>query len=200
MYCKAGLSRGFVDYSENGEQIHTQRDKHTHTVSYRVRPGLKIRNKENIKTILIHMISSQVSKCSEASVIEEERNITNFEKLTTTIESISTERIKMKKPLKDKSTRAAVNDVAKIIKAVVETVKPSGDSLDQIKLAADAVDKLKNVKAAGTDIDESLTSLIEHFQNVANPEIKRSLLGEISKKISLVKLRKIVKNKITLYE
>ena len=168
--------------------------------SYRVRPGLKIRNKENIKTILIHMISSQVSKCSEASVIEEERNITNFEKLTTTIESISTERIKMKKPLKDKSTRAAVNDVAKIIKAVVETVKPSGDSLDQIKLAADAVDKLKNVKAAGTDIDESLTSLIEHFQNVANPEIKRSLLGEISKKISLVKLRKIVKNKITLYE
>ena len=59
---------------------------------------------------------------------------------------------------------------------------------------------MKNVKAAGTDIDESLTSLIEHFQNVANPEIKRSLLGEISKKISLVKLRKIVKNKITLYE
>ena len=106
----------------------------------------------------------------------------------------------MKKPLKDKSTRAAVNDVAKIIKAVVETVKPSGESLDQIKLAADAVDRLKNVKAAGTDIDESLTSLIEHFQNVANPEIKRSLLGEISKKISLVKLRKIVKNKITLYE
>jgi hypothetical protein len=82
----------------------------------------------------------------------------------------------------------------------INGVKPSGDSLDQIKLAADAVDKLKNVKAAGTDIDESLTSLIEHFQNVANPEIKRSLLGEISKKISLVKLRKIVKNKITLYE
>ena len=106
----------------------------------------------------------------------------------------------MKKLLKHKSTRAAVNDVAKIIKAVVETIKPSGDSLDQIKLAADAVDKLKNGKAAGTAIDESLSSLIEHFQNVANPEIKRSLLGEISKKISLVKLRKIVKNKISLYE
>lgn len=141
-----------------------------------------------------------MSKCSEASVIEEERNMTNFEKLTTTIESISTERIKMKKPLQDKSSRTAINDVAKIIKAVVETVKPSGDSLDQVKLAADAVDKLKKVNAADTNIDESLASLIEHFQNVVNPEIKRSLLGEISKKISLAKLRKIVKNKITLYE
>lgn len=154
----------------------------------------------SIRIFLILIFSSQVSKCSEASVIEEERNMTNFEKLTTTIESISTERIKMKKPLKDKSSRTAINDVAKIIKAVVETVKPSGDSLDQVKLAADAVDKLKKVNAADTNIDESLASLIEHFQNVVNPEIKRSLLGEISKKISLAKLRKIVRNKITLYE
>ena len=34
--------RGFVDYSENGEQItDTQTDRQTHNGSYRVRPGLK---------------------------------------------------------------------------------------------------------------------------------------------------------------
>ena len=106
----------------------------------------------------------------------------------------------MKKPLQDKSTKRAINDVAKIVKVVMETVQPSGNSSDQVKLAADAVDKFKKVTAASTNNDETLTSLIEHFQNVANPEIKRSLLGEISKKLSLVKLRKLVKNKITLYE
>ena len=44
---KAGLSRGFVDYSENGEQIHRSQitDRHTHKGSFRVRPGLKTPNK-----------------------------------------------------------------------------------------------------------------------------------------------------------
>ena len=38
--------RGFVDCSENGEQTDTQIDTHTHTQrgSYRVHPGLKIKN------------------------------------------------------------------------------------------------------------------------------------------------------------
>ena len=45
---QAGLSRGFVDYSENGEQIHTQIHRHTHRGSYRVRPGLKIYIRYNL--------------------------------------------------------------------------------------------------------------------------------------------------------
>ena len=49
-------------------------------------------------------------------------------------------------------------------------------------------------------MDESLAALIEHYENVTNPEIKRSLLGEISKKLSLPKIRKIVRSKITTHE
>ena len=37
----AGLSRGCVDYSENGGHTDTQIDTHTHRGSYRVCPGLK---------------------------------------------------------------------------------------------------------------------------------------------------------------
>ena len=145
------------------------------------------------------LFSSQASKCSEASVILEDRNITRFEKLSLAIESISTEQIKMKKPLKKKSTARAINSVAKMVKVVVETVQPNGTSSDQIELAASAVEKLKNITTTNNP-DETTTSLVEHFQNVTNKDIKRSLLGEISKKVSFPKLQQMVKNKVTLYE
>ena len=145
------------------------------------------------------LLSSQASKCSEASVILEDRNITRFEKLLHAIESISTEQIKMKKPLKKKSTARAINSVAKMIKVVLETVQPNGTSSDQIELAASAVEKLKNITTTNNP-DETTTSLVEHFQNVTNKDIKRSLLGEISKKVSFPKLQQMVKNKVTLYE
>jgi hypothetical protein len=147
------------------------------------------------KIVLTKFYSSQVSKCSEASVIEEERNQINFDKLVETVESISTERIKSKKPVKKKSV-VAVNDVAKIISVVVKTINPDGATSDNLKLASEAFNKLK--KQGG--VDESLAALIEHYENVTNPEIKRSLLGEISKKLSLPKIRKIVRSKITTHE
>ena len=145
------------------------------------------------------MSSSQVSKCSEASVIEAERTKTNFDKLIDTVESISSERINIKKPLKKKSTKRAINDVAKIIHVVVKTVQPSGSNSDNLKLANDAVDRMK-LTEGDTIMDDTLVSLIEHFQNVTNHEIKRSLLGEISKKLSLQKIKKLVNSKITAYE
>jgi hypothetical protein len=92
----------------------------------------------------------------------------------------------------------AVRDVAKIISVVVKTINPGGATSDNLKMASEAVDKLKNGTEGG--VDESLASLIEHFENVANPEIKCSLLGEISKKLSLPKIQKIVSSKITTYE
>ena len=86
-----------------------------------------------------------------------------------------------------------------MVKVVVETVQPNGTSSDQIELAASAVEKLKNITTTNNP-DETTTSLVEHFQNVTNKDIKRSLLGEISKKVSFPKLRQMVKNKVTLYE
>ena len=145
------------------------------------------------------MSSSQVSKCSEASVIEAERFQMNFDKLIDTVESISSEKVNIRKPLKKKLTKRAINDVAKIIDVVVKTVQPSGSNSDNLKLASDAVDKLK-LTNGDTIMDETLESLIEHFQNVANQEIKQSLLGEIAKKLSLPKIKKLVDNKITAYE
>ena len=112
-----------------------------------------------------------------------------------TVESISTERIKSKKPVKKKSV-VAVNDVAKIISVVVKTINPDGATSDNLKLASEAFNKLK--KQGG--VDESLAALIEHYENVTNPEINWSLLGEISKKLSLPKIRKIVRSKITTHE
>ena len=105
----------------------------------------------------------------------------------------------MKKPLKNKSTKRAVNNVAKMVKVVVKTVQPNGTSSEQIELAACAVEKLR--KTGKLDVlDETTLSLIEHFQDVSNREIKRGLLGEISKKLSFLKLTKLVKSKVTRYE
>ena len=79
---------------------------------------------------------------------------------------------------------------------MVKTINPYGETSDNLKLASEAFNKLK--KQGG--VDESLAALIEHYENVTNPEIKRSLLGEISKKLSLPKIRKIVRSKITTHE
>ena len=89
-----------------------------------------------------------------------------------------------------------MNDVAKIISVVVKTINPDGETSDNLKMASEAVNKLK-MKGG---VDESLAALIEHFENVSNLEIKRSLLGEISKKLSLPKIRKLVRSKITNHE
>ena len=60
--------------------------------------------------------------------------------------------------------------------------------------------KLKKSEATGEALDETLTSLIEHFEHVTNKDIKQSLLAEISKKISFRSLQRMVKEPVTLYE
>lgn len=147
-----------------------------------------------------------MSKCSEASVLEEDRHQHNFDKLVETVESIAktSTKISRKKPLKKKASgrqkRIGSKDVAKIVKIVVETVQPEGDESENLKLINDATKELKEHMMKKTELTEALQSLIDHYQTVDSPEIKRSLLAELSKHLSLTIIRKHVKEKITNYQ
>ena len=49
-------------------------------------------------------------------------------------------------------------------------------------------------------LDETMQSLIDHYETVTDPEIKRSLLAEISKQLSLKTINKNVNEKITKHK
>ena len=83
---------------------------------------------------------------------------------------------------------------------VVETVQPEGDKSENLKLINDATNQLKENLMKKTELDDSLQSLIDHYETVDSPEIKRSLLAELSKHLSLTIIRKHVKEKITKYQ
>ena len=86
------------------------------------------------------------------------------------------------------------------MKVVVETVQPEGDKSENLKLINDATNQLKENLMKKTELDDSLQSLIDHYETVDSPEIKRSLLAELSKHLSLTIIRKHVKEKITKYQ
>ena len=106
----------------------------------------------------------------------------------------------MKKKASGRQKRIGSKDVAKIVEIVVETVQPEGDESENLKLINDATKELKGNMMKKTELNDSLQSLIDHYQTVDGPEIKRSLLAELSKHLSLTIIRKHVKEKITNYQ
>ena len=147
-----------------------------------------------------------MSKCSEASVMEVERQQGNFEKLIETVQQVSTVEIKTRrtKPLDENSTQKnktdAAKDVAEAFRAVLETFQPLGNSDDNLHLLDQSVKILKKKFMPKKALDETTQSLIDHYETVTNPEIKRSLLAEISKQLSLSTINKNVKEKITKHK
>lgn len=139
-------------------------------------------------------------------MIEEERRQQNYEKLVETVVQISQNNttISRKQPLEKtvsrKQKRIGSKDVSKIVKVVLETVQPEGDESENLKLLDDATKNLKDKLYENIVLDESQQSLINHYESVVSPEIKRSLLAELSKRLTLTKIRKHVNEKITNHQ
>ena len=139
-------------------------------------------------------------------MIEEERRQQNYEKLVETVVQISQNNttISRKQPLEKtvsrKQKRIGSKDVSKIVKVVLETVQPEGDESENLKLLDDATKNLKDKLYENIVLDESQQSLINHYESVVSPEIKRSLLAELSKQLTLTKIRKHVIEKITNHQ
>ena len=147
-----------------------------------------------------------MSKCSEASVVEEERNQGKFEKLIETVQQLSKDEIQIRrtKPLDEnpsqKNKTDAAKDVAEMFRVVLETVQPLGSTDDNLHFLDRSVKILTKKLMPNKALDETMQSLIDHYETVTDPEIKRSLLAEISKQLSLKTINKNVNEKITKHK
>ena len=127
-------------------------------------------------------------------------------RLLQTVESIAGDDVnfKMKKPLPKESTRKkktiAKKDLSKVFETILKTVQPEGTVTDNMKLAADTLDELKQRTGGDEIVDESLKSLISQYKSVENRVIKRALLGEIAKKLSYLSVLKHVDGTVTRHE
>lgn len=127
-------------------------------------------------------------------------------RLLQTVESIAGDDVnfKMKKPLPKESTRKqktiAKKDLSKVFETILKTVQPEGTVTDNMKLAADTLDELKQRMGGDEIVDESLKSLISQYKSVENRVIKRALLGEIAKKLSYLSVLKHVDGTVTRHE
>ena len=112
--------------------------------------------------------------------------------------------IRRTKPLDEnpsqKTKTDAAKDVAEMFRVVLETVQPLGSTDDNLHLLNRSIKILTKKFMQNKAIDETMQSLIDHYETVTDPEIKRSLLAEISKKLSLSTINKNVKEKITKHK
>ena len=138
--------------------------------------------------------------------MELERHQENFEKLIDTVQQTSKVEIQIRrtKPLDEnpsqKTKTDAAKDVAEMFRVVLETVQPLGSTDDNLHLLDRSIKILTKKFMPNKAIDETMQSLIDHYETVTDPEIKRSLLAEISKKLSLSTINKNVKEKITKHK
>ena len=138
--------------------------------------------------------------------MELERHQENFEKLIDTVQQTSKVEIQIRrtKPLDEnpsqKTKTDAAKDVAEMFRVVLETVQPLGSTDDNLHLLDRSIKILTKKFIPNKAIDETMQSLIDHYETVIDPEIKRSLLAEISKKLSLSTINKNVKEKITKHK
>ena len=138
--------------------------------------------------------------------MELERHQENFEKLIDTVQQTSKVEIQIRrtKPLDEnpsqKTKTDAAKDVAEMFRVVLETVQPLGSTDDNLHLLDRSIKILTKKFMPNKAIDETMQSLIDHYETVIDPEIKRSLLAEISKKLSLSTINKNVKEKITKHK
>ena len=138
--------------------------------------------------------------------MELERHQENFEKLIDTVQQTSKVEIQIRrtKPLDEnpsqKTKTDAAKDVAEMFRVVLETVQPLGSTDDNLDLLDRSIKILTKKFMPNKAIDETMQSLIDHYETVIDPEIKRSLLAEISTKLSLSTINKNVKEKITKHK
>ena len=91
-------------------------------------------------------------------------------------------------------------DLSKAFETILKTVQPEGTVTENMKLAADTLDELKQRMCGDVIVDESLKSLITQYKCVENRVIKRALLGEIAKKLSYLSVLKHVDSTVTRHE
>ena len=83
-------------------------------------------------------------------------------RLLQTVESIAGDDVnfKMKKPLPKESTRKqktiAKKDLSKVFETILKTVQPEGTATENMKLAADTLDELKQRIGGDEIVDKSL--------------------------------------------
>ena len=138
--------------------------------------------------------------------MELERHQENFEKLIDTVQQTSKVEIQIRrtKPLDEnpsqKTKTDAAKDVAEMFRVVLETVQPLGSTDDNLHLLDRSIKILTKKFMPNKAIDETMQSLIDHYETVIDPEIKRSLLAEISKQLSLSTINKNINEKITKHK
>ena len=157
---------------------------------------------------LTFFFSSQQSRGSEASVVEEDRKQRNFDTLVGCVKEIagSETTIKIKKPLKKNpkpiSMKKAVKAAAEIVHVVCKTLHPQGSQSDIDRLATESLNELKTVinDDPSHALSETLQSIVCHYQNCDTKLIKRALLGEIVKQLKFQQVQHFVDKSITQFE
>ena len=86
-----------------------------------------------------------------------------------------------------------------MIQITVETIQPKGTSCDLLDLFKKSVEKLTSAKDK-VKLKTTVKSLIDKYQNVENKGIKRALLSEISKHLTLSDLKEYVDETISREE